>query len=38
MFDIIFIISCIVLFRLVQSANREVVHTKKLPPNKTNPD
>lgn len=29
MLNIIFIISCIILFRLVQSANREVVHTKK---------
>lgn len=37
MFDILFIISCIILFRLVQSANREVVHIKKLPPNKNKP-
>lgn len=29
MLNIIFIISCIILFRLVQSANREVVRTKK---------
>lgn len=37
MFNIIFIILCIVLFRIAQSANREVVHIKKLPPNKNKP-
>ena len=37
MFDILFIISCIVLFRLVQSANRETFHAKKPPANKNNP-
>lgn len=37
MFDILFIISCIILFRMAQSANREVVHIKKLPPNKNKP-
>lgn len=37
MFDILFIISCIILFRLVQSANREVVHIKKLSSSKNKP-
>lgn len=37
MFDILFIISCIVLFRLVQSVNREVVHTKRPLSNKNKP-
>lgn len=37
MFNIIFIILCIVLFRMAQSANREVVHVKKLPSNKNKP-
>lgn len=37
MFDILFIVSCIVLFRLVQSANKEVVHTKKPLFNKNKP-
>lgn len=37
MFNIIFIILCIVLFRLVQSANREVVHTKRPLFNKNKP-
>lgn len=37
MFDILFIVSCIVLFRLVQSANREVVHTKRPLSNKNKP-
>ena len=37
MFDILFIISCIVLFRLVQSANREVVHIKRPLSNKNKP-
>lgn len=37
MFNIIFIILCIILFRLVQSANKEVVHTKKPPTNKNKP-
>lgn len=37
MFNIIFIILCIILFRLVQSANKEVVHTKKTPANKNKP-
>lgn len=37
MFNIIFIILCIILFRLVQSANREAVYIKKLPPNKNKP-
>ena len=35
MFNIIFIILCIVLFRMAQFANREVVHIKK--PNKNKP-
>lgn len=34
MIDIIFIILCIVLFRMVQSANREVVYIKKPDKNK----
>jgi hypothetical protein len=37
MFDILFIISCIILFRLVQSANREVVHIKRPLSNKKKP-
>lgn len=37
MFNIIFIVLCIILFRMAQSANREVVHIKKLPPNKNKP-
>lgn len=37
MLNIVFIILCIVLFRMAQSANREVVHIKKLPPNKKKP-
>lgn len=37
MFNIIFIVLCIILFRLVQSANREVVHIKKRSPNKNKP-
>ena len=37
MIDIIFIILCIVLFRIVQSANREVVHIKKPPFSKNKP-
>lgn len=37
MFNIIFIILCIVLFRIAQSANREVVHVKKLPSKKNKP-
>lgn len=37
MFNIIFIVLCIVLFRLVQSANREVVHTKRPLSNKNKP-
>lgn len=37
MFNIIFIVLCIILFRLVQSANKEVVHTKKPPANKNKP-
>lgn len=37
MLNIIFIILCIILFRLVQSANKEVVHTKKPPTNKNKP-
>lgn len=37
MFDILFIISCIILFRLVQSANREVVHIKRPLSNKNKP-
>lgn len=37
MFNIIFIILCIILFRLVQSANKEVVYTKKPPTNKNKP-
>ena len=37
MFDILFIVSCIVLFRLVQSANREVVYTKRPLSNKNKP-
>ena len=37
MFNIIFIILCIILFRLVQSANREVVHTKRPLSNKNKP-
>lgn len=37
MIDIIFIILCIVLFRMAQSANREVVYTKKPPSSKNKP-
>lgn len=37
MFNILFIILCIVLFKLVQSANREVVHTKRPLSNKNKP-
>ena len=37
MYNFVFVISCIVLFRLIQSANREVVQTKKLPSNKNKP-
>lgn len=37
MFNIIFIILCIILFRMAQSANREVVHVKKLPSKKNKP-
>lgn len=37
MFNIIFIILCIILFRMIQSANREAVYTKKRPPNKNKP-
>lgn len=37
MFDIIFIILLIILFRLVQSVNREVVHTKRPLSNKNKP-
>ena len=37
MFNILFIISCIILFRLVQSANKEVVHTKRPLFNKNKP-
>lgn len=37
MFNIIFIILCIVLFRMVQSANREVVHIKRPLFNKKKP-
>lgn len=37
MLNIVFIILCIILFRMAQSANREVVHIKKLPPNKNKP-
>ena len=37
MLNIIFIISCIILFRLVQSANKEVVHIKRPLFNKNKP-
>lgn len=37
MFNIIFIISCIILFRLVQSANKEAVHIKRPLSNKNKP-
>lgn len=37
MFNIIFIVLCIILFRMAQSANREVVHTKRPLFNKNKP-
>lgn len=37
MFNIIFIILCIILFRMAQSANREIVHIKKPLFNKNKP-